>query len=41
MRRKKFILTMLMFLFISILSIAVENPTTLSDGLGLVDLAYQ
>ena len=41
MRRKKFILTMLMFLFISILSIAVENPTTLSDGLGLVDPAYQ
>ena len=32
---------MLMFLFISILSIAVENPTTLSDGLGLVDPAYQ
>ena len=41
MRRKNFILTMLMFLFISILSIAVENPTTLSDGLGLVDPAYQ
>ena len=41
MRRKNFILTMLMFLFISILSIAVENPTTLSDNLGLVDPAYQ
>ena len=41
MRRKNFILTMLMFLFISILSIAVENPTTLSDDLGLVDPAYQ
>ncbi|MHB9306579.1 toxin-antitoxin system YwqK family antitoxin [Fusobacterium polymorphum] len=41
MRRKNFILTMLMFLFISILSIAVENSTTLSDSLGLVDPAYQ
>ncbi|WP_338942833.1 toxin-antitoxin system YwqK family antitoxin [Fusobacterium polymorphum] len=41
MRRKNFILTILMFLFISILSIAVENPTTLSDDLGLVDPAYQ
>ena len=41
MRRKNFILTMLMFLFINILSIAVENPTTLSDSLGLVDPAYQ
>ena len=41
MRRKNFILTMLMFLFISILSMAVENPTTLSDGLSLVDPAYQ
>ena len=41
MRRKNFILTMLMFLFISILSIAVENPTTLSDSLGLVDPTYQ
>ena len=30
-----------MFLFINILSIAVENPTTLSDDLGLVDPAYQ
>ena len=41
MRRKNFILTMLMFLFISILSIAVENPTTLSDTIGLVDPAFQ
>ena len=41
MRRKNFILTILMFLFISILSIAVENPTTLSDNLGLVEPAYQ
>ena len=41
MRRKNFILTILIFLFISILSIAVENPTTLSDNLGLVDPAYQ
>ena len=41
MRRKNFILTVLMFLFINILSIAVENPTTLSDDLGLVDPAYQ
>lgn len=41
MRRKNFILTMLIFLFVSILSMAVENPTTLSDSLGLVDLTYQ
>ena len=41
MRRKNFILTMLIFLFVSILSMAVENPTTLSDGLSLVDPAYQ
>ena len=41
MRRKNFILTVLMFLFINILSIAVENPTTLSDSLGLVDPVYQ
>ena len=32
---------MLIFLFVSILSMAVENPTTLSDGLSLVDPAYQ
>ena len=41
MRRKNFILTVLMFLFVSILSMAVENPTTLSDGLSLVAPAYQ
>lgn len=41
MRRKNFILIVLMFLFINILSIAAENPTTLSDGLSLVDSAYQ
>ena len=41
MRRKNFILIVLMFLFINILSMAVENPTTLSDGLSLVDPTYQ
>ena len=41
MRRKNFILTVLIFLFVNILSMAVENPTTLSDGLGLVDPTYQ
>ena len=41
MRRKKFILTMLIFLFVNILSMAVENPTTLSNGLSLVDPTYQ
>ena len=41
MRRKNFILTVLIFLFVNILSMAVENPTTLSDGLSLVDPAYQ
>ena len=41
MRRKNIILTVLMFLFVNILSIAVENPTTLSDGLSLVDPTYQ
>ena len=41
MKRKNFILTILMFLFINILSIAVENPTTLSNSLGLVDPAFQ
>ncbi|MHB9298821.1 hypothetical protein [Fusobacterium polymorphum] len=40
MRRKNFIIVTLLFLFINILSIAVENPATLSDGLGLVDPAY-
>ena len=41
MRRKNFILTILIFLFVNILSMAVENPTTLSDSLGLVDPTYQ
>ena len=40
MRRKNFILIVLMFLFINILSIAVENPT-ISDNIGLVDPAFQ
>ena len=41
MRGKNFILTILMFLFVSILSMAVENSTTLSDGLSLIDSTYQ
>lgn len=41
MRRKNFILTMLIFLFINILSMAVEKPTTLSDTIGLVNPALQ
>ena len=41
MRRKNIILTVLMFLFVNILSMAVENSTTLSNSLGLVDPAYQ
>ena len=40
MKRKNFILTVLMFLFINILSIAVENPT-ISDNIGVVDPAFQ
>ena len=40
MRRKSFILTILMFLFTSILSIAVENPT-ISNNTGVVDSAFQ
>ena len=40
MGRKNFILTVLMFLFINILSIAVENPT-ISDNIGVVDPAFQ
>ena len=40
MRRKNFILTVLMFLFINILSIAVETPT-ISDNIGVVDPAFQ
>ena len=41
MRGKNFILTILIFLFVSILSMAVENSTTLSDGLSLIDPTYQ
>ncbi|PMC69869.1 hypothetical protein CJ209_04705 [Fusobacterium nucleatum] len=41
MRRKNFILIVLMFLFINILSMAVENPTTISDSIGVVDPAFQ
>ena len=41
MRRKNFILTVLIFLFVNILSMAVENSTTLSDTIGLVNPAYQ
>ena len=41
MRGKNFILTILIFLFVSILSMAVENSTTLSDGLSLIDSTYQ
>ena len=40
MRRKNFILTILIFLFVNILSIAVEKPT-ISDNIGLVDPAFQ
>ena len=40
MRRKSLILTILMFLFTSILSIAVENPT-ISNNRGVVDSAFQ
>ena len=40
MKRKNFILTVLMFLLINILSIAVENPT-ISDNIGVVDPAFQ
>ena len=40
MRRKSLILTILMFLFTSILSIAVENPT-ISNNTGVVDSAFQ
>ena len=41
MRRKNFILTVLIFLFINILSIAVENSTSISDSLGLVNPNFQ
>ena len=40
MGRKNFILTVLMFLFINILSIAVETPT-ISDNIDVVDPAFQ
>lgn len=39
--RENFILTVLMFLFINILSMAVENPTTISDSICVVDPAFQ
>ena len=41
MKRKNFILIVLMFLFINILSMAVENPTTISDSISVVDPAFQ
>ena len=41
MKRKNFILLIFLFLFINILSMSAENPTTLSDGLSLVDPTYQ
>ena len=41
MKRKNFILIVLMFLFINILSIAVENPTTISDSIGVVDPSFK
>ena len=40
-RSKNIILTILIFLFVNILSMAVEKPTTLSDTIGLVNPAYQ
>ena len=40
MKRKNLILTILIFLFINILSIAVETPT-ISDNIGVVDPAFQ
>ena len=41
MKRKNFILIVLMFLFINILSMSAENPTTISDSVGVVDPAFQ
>ncbi|EGQ78617.1 hypothetical protein HMPREF9094_2352, partial [Fusobacterium animalis ATCC 51191] len=41
MKRKNFILIVLMFLFINILSMSAENPTTISDSIGVVDPAFQ
>ena len=40
MRRKNFILTVLIFLFVNILSIAVENPT-IYDNIGVIDPAFK
>ena len=40
LQEKNFILTILIFLFVNILSIAVEKPT-ISDNIGLVDPAFQ
>ena len=40
MRRKNFILTMLIFLFVNILSMAVENPT-IYDNIGVIDPTFQ
>ena len=40
MRRKNFILTVLIFLFVNILSIAVENPT-IYDNIDVIDPAFQ
>ena len=40
MRRKNIILTILIFLFVNILSMAVENPT-IYDNIGVIDPAFQ
>ena len=40
MRWKNFILTILIFLFVNILSTAVENPT-IYDNIGVIDPAFQ
>ena len=40
MRRKNFILTVLIFLFVNILSMGVENPT-IYDNIGVIDPAFQ
>ena len=41
MKRKNFILLIFLFLFINILSMSAENPTTISDSIGAVDPAFQ
>ena len=41
MKRKNFILIVLMFLFINILSMSAENPTTISDSIDVVNPAFQ